>query len=177
MTSGARYQAGDPELVARRHRAQSLMREYNSTIAGDAERSDLLGALLGSQGAEVSIRAPFYVDYGTNIHLGDRVFLNYGCVCLDICPIRIGDGTQIGPMVQLLTADHPRDMEERATGVEFGRPITIGREVWIGGAALILPGVTLGDGAIIGAGAVVTRDVAPGASVAGSPARVIEKNP
>jgi maltose O-acetyltransferase len=171
MVAGALYRPGDPDLAARRRRAQELMRRYNATIVGDPERAEILAALLGAQGPGCAIRAPFYVDYGTNIRLGSDVFLNYGCVVLDVCPVTIGDKTQIGPMVQILAADHPRDAASRDAGLENGRPVTIGRNVWIGGGALILPGVTVGDDAIIGAGAVVTRDVAPGATVAGTPAR------
>jgi maltose O-acetyltransferase len=100
------------------------------------------------------------------------VFLNFNCVILDVVPVTIGDGTQIGTGVQILTADHPRDPAERATGVEWGVPITIGRNVWIGGGAIILPGVTIGDDALLGAGSVVTRDVPAGATVVGNPARV-----
>ena len=117
------------------------------------------------------------MDYGRNIHLGRGVFMNFGCVLLDVCEIRIGDGTEIGPYVQILTADHPRDPAARASGREFGRPITIGAQVWIGGGAIILPGVTIGDGATIGAGAIVTRDVPAGATVAGNPARPITTGP
>ena len=171
MIAGALYDPGDPELVADRRRAQELTRAYNATIVGDPERHDILADLLGSKGKGGALRAPFYVDYGYNIHLGSGVFMNYGVVLLDVCPIRIGDKTQIGPYTQILTADHPRDAETRDAELEFGKPITIGRNVWIGGAALILPGVTVGDDAIIGAGSVVTRDVAPGATVAGNPAR------
>ncbi|NNK65725.1 MAG: sugar O-acetyltransferase [Rhodobacteraceae bacterium] len=174
MIAGELYRPGDPELVADRARAQELMRQYNGTIVGeDAVRAPTLDALLGSYGPGCGLRSPFYVDYGYNIHLGSDVFLNYGCVLLDVCPITIGDKTQIGPMVQILAADHPRDAESRDAGLENGAPIAIGRNVWIGGGALILPGVTIGDDAIIGAGAVVTRDVAPGATVAGIPAKPI----
>lgn len=177
MIAGELYRAGDPELVADRARAQSLMRDYNATIVSEGEtRAPLLDALLGSRGADCALRAPVYVDYGYNIHLGRGVFLNYGCMLLDVCEIRIGDDTQIGPYVQILTADHPRDPETRATGKEMGQPITIGRNVWIGGGAILLPGVTVGDDAVIGAGAVVTRDVAQGATVVGNPARPIAPN-
>lgn len=172
MLAGQNYRPGDPELVGLRSRAQELMRRYNATIYGEgAARSPILDDLLGTHGAEVAIRAPVYVDYGVHIHIGDGVFLNYGCVLLDVCEIRIGDGTQIGPYVQILTADHPRDPASRAAGLENGAPITIGRNVWIGGGAILLPGVTVGDDAIIGAGAVVTRDVPAGATAIGSPAR------
>lgn len=171
MIAGELYSPGDPVLAAERRRAQELMQVYNRTIVGDETRPDILAELLGSGSETAAIRAPFYVDYGYNIFLASGVFLNYGCVLLDICPIRIGENTQIGPMTQILAADHPRDAETRDAGLEFGQPITIGRNVWIGGGALVMPGITIGDDAVIGAGAVVTRDVAPGITVAGNPAR------
>ena len=175
MVAGDLYRAGDPELVEARKRAQRLMRDYNATVYGeDAARKTLLSELLGRDGGAV-IRPPFYVDYGFNIDLAEGVFLNYGCVFLDVCPITVGAETQIGPGTQVLTADHPRDAEVRATGLENGKPVIIGRNVWIGGGALILPGVTVGDDAIIGAGAVVTRDVAPGTTVVGNPARPLPR--
>jgi len=174
MVAGAPYRPGDPCLVELRARAQRLMRAYNATTVDEAEaRAPLLAQLFGAMGAGSAIRAPVYVDYGCHIHVGRDVFLNYGCTLLDVCEIRVGDGTQIGPMVQLLAADHPREAGLRADGLETGRPVTIGANVWIGGGALILPGVRVGDDAVIGAGAVVTRDVAPGTTVAGNPARPI----
>ncbi|WP_146585895.1 sugar O-acetyltransferase [Puniceibacterium confluentis] len=170
MIGGELYLAGDPELVAERKRAQGLMRDYNQTIFGDDARKDLLPQLF-AKAEGVAVRAPVYVDYGYNITLGRDVFVNYGCVFLDVCAITIGEKTAIGPYVQILTADHPRDGATRDAGLEFGRPVTIGRNVWIGGGAVILPGVSIGDDAIIGAGSVVTRDVPAGVTVAGSPAR------
>lgn len=175
MISGALYRAGDPELVADRKRAQALMRDYNATVYGDETRPGLLARLLGASDGAV-IRPPFHVDYGYNIRLSPGVFLNYGCVFLDVCAIEVGENTQMGPYVQVLTADHPRDPETRDTGLEFGRPISIGRNAWIGGGALILPGVTVGDDAVIGAGAVVTRDVEAGQTVAGNPARPLPRH-
>ncbi len=173
MLSGAPYDPGCPELVEMRRRAQSLMRAYNQTIDGDAARADLLTALLGTWGSAV-IRAPFHADYGKHIHFSPGVFVNFNCVILDVCEVRIGSRTQIGPNVQILTADHPRDAESRALGAEWGKPISIGDDVWIGGGAILLPGITVGDGAIIAAGSVVTRDVAAGATVGGNPARVLQ---
>jgi maltose O-acetyltransferase len=123
-------------------------------------------------GEGATIRPPFHCDYGFNISLGAGAFLNFNCVILDVVAVTIGAKTQIGPGVQILTADHPRDPAERARGVEFGRPISIGANVWIGGGAIILPGVNVGDDALVGAGAVVTRDVPPGATVVGNPAKV-----
>jgi len=171
MRAGEPYHPGDPELVAMRKRAQRLMHDYNQTVYGDDDaRHRLLRDLFG-YATDAVIRPPFYVDYGTEIRLGSGIFLNYGCMLADIARITIGDGVQVGPYVQVLTPDHPRDPAERATGIEWGRPITIGANVWIGGGAILLPGITVGDDAIVAAGAVVTRDVAPGATVAGNPAR------
>ena len=173
MLAGEAYHPGDPELQADHAAAKQWMVRFNAQFAaGPSERHALLKERLEAVGAGAVIRAPFHVDYGSNIVLGDGVFLNFNCVILDVCRVVIGDRTQIGPGVQILTADHPRDPVQRAAGVEFGRPIVIGKDVWIGGGAIILPGVTIGDGALIGAGAVVTRDVPPGATAVGNPARV-----
>lgn len=170
MLAGESYDPADPELAAMRTRAQELMRDFNRTIEG--EDTGILPRLLGTWNG-AAIRPPFYVDYGAHVHFGPGCFLNYGCVFLDVAEIRVGARVQIGPLVQVLTADHPREAHRRARGEEWGRPILIGDDVWIGAGALILPGVTIGAGAIIGAGAVVTRDVAPGATVAGNPARPV----
>ncbi len=174
MQGGDLYDPGDPELCADRASAQRFLRTYNGTIVGEDDiRRPLLMEHFGAIGDRVAIRAPFYVDYGYNIFIEDDVFMNYGCVLLDVCEIKIGARTQIGPGVQIYTADHPREAHERRAGIEFGKPISIGKNVWIGGNAIILPGVSIGDNAIIGAGSVVTRDVPAETNVAGNPARVI----
>lgn len=171
MLRGDLYLPGDPQLTAERLRAENLLRAYNGAGTDAATRTALLCALTGACGDAVDIRPPFYCDYGYNIKLGRGVFANFGCVFLDVAAIEVGDGAQIGPYAQLLTADHPRDAGERMRGLESARPIRIGAHVWIGGGAIVLPGVSIGDGAILGAGSVVTRDVAPGATVMGNPAR------
>jgi maltose O-acetyltransferase len=172
MLADELYTAADPELAADAARAQNWMARYNAAPAQPVEdRHALLVAGLGQVGAGVTVRAPFHCDYGYNIHLDDGVFLNFGCIILDVVAVRIGAGTQIGPGVQILTADHPRDATARAQMLEFGRPVVIGRNVWIGGGAIILPSVTIGDDAIVGAGSVVTRDVPAGTTVVGNPAR------
>jgi maltose O-acetyltransferase len=138
-----------------------------------ANRRALLRERFAEVGEGAIIRPPFFCDYGFNIRLGANVFLNFNCVILDVVEVTIGEGTQIGPAVQIYTADHPRDPSQRRDGLEYGRPVRIGRNVWIGGGGIILPGVAVGDDAVIGAGSVVTRDVPKGATVAGNPARLL----
>lgn len=172
MLAGELYRPDDPQLQAELAAAQAWMAQYNAAMANTAaERHALLTARLRFVGAAVVIRPPFFVDYGSNISLGAGVFLNFNCVILDVAEVTIGNGTQIGPAVQIYAADHPRDPEQRRVGLELGRPVAIGRNVWIGGGAIILPGVTVGDDAVIGAGAVVTRDVPAGVTMVGNPAR------
>lgn len=172
MMAGELYDASAPELQSKLHANHRWLARYNASLAQTAEeRFALLLERLAAVGEGAAIRPPFHCDYGFNIRLGDGVFLNFNCVILDVVAVTIGDGTQIGPGVQIVTADHPRDAASRATGLEFGRPIHIGRHVWIGAGAIILPGITIGDGAVIGAGSVVTHDVAAGTTVVGNPAR------
>jgi maltose O-acetyltransferase len=166
MIAGELYFAEDPALVAERESTRNLLCAYNYQNDKSA-----LKKLLGNMGEGSVLRAPFYCDYGFNSFIGKNVFLNFNCVLLDVTPIRIGDGCQIGPGVQIYAADHPRDPTIRRRGQENGKPITIGKNVWIGGVAIILPGITVGDDAIIGAGSVVTKPVRAGATVFGNPAR------
>ena len=121
------------------------------------------------------MQPPFFCDYGSNIELGERVFFNFNCVVLDVCLVRIGDYSLFGPAVQIYTPMHPLDAERRRRE-EFGKPIGIGSDVWVGGGAIILPGVRIGSRAVIGAGSVVTRDVPEGVLAAGNPCRVIRKS-
>ncbi|WP_205752851.1 sugar O-acetyltransferase [Cryptosporangium phraense] len=155
-------------------RAMGLMRQYNEFDPQDlAGASVILRDLLGSLGDDTYIRPPFYCDYGWNVHVGSRVFANFGLTALDNAPITIGDDCQIGPGVQLLTATHPMDPAVRREGWQSGEAITIGNTVWLGGGVIVCPGVSIGDDAVIGAGAVVTRDIPAGAVAVGNPARVI----
>jgi len=176
MIAGDPYFADDPELVAAAVRARRLMASHDAIPCDDhVEARQILVELLGYVGTDVALRAPLYVDYGSQIRIGDRVFANYGLTALDCAPITIGDDTQIGPHVQLLTPTHPLDPEERRTKVEAAAPITIGRNVWIGGGVIVLAGVTIGDNSVIGAGAVVTRDVPANVVAVGNPARVVRQ--
>jgi maltose O-acetyltransferase len=176
MIAGELYNPSAPDIQREHRKAMRWLVRYNAMLGATAQqRSAMLAKRLAKVGRGADIRPPFHCDYGFNISMGDGAFLNFSCVILDVVEVSIGEKAQIGPGVQLLTADHPRDPAERKAGLEFGRPVVIGRNVWIGGAAIILPGVTIGDDAIIGAGAVVTRDVAAGATVVGNPARRIAK--
>ena len=175
MLAGELYNSTDSELVRARERARDLCQALNSTRdAQTDERRHLLMQLLGKGGDSVSMQPPFYCDYGCNILLGERVFFNFNCVVLDVCPVTIGDYTQFGPSVQVYTATHPMNADLRRTE-EFGKPIEIGSDVWIGGAAIICPGVRIGARSVIGAGSVVTRDVPDGVVAAGNPCRVIRE--
>jgi maltose O-acetyltransferase len=171
MLAGEPYDAGAPEIQAELAATASWLARYNAA-PDPSERGRLLAERLAAVGDGAVIRPPFHCDYGFNIRLGAGVFLNFNCVILDVVAVVIGERTQIGPAVQILAADHPRDAATRASGLEFGKPVRIGQNVWIGGGAIILPGVTIGDDAVIGAGSVVTRDVPAGATAFGNPARV-----
>jgi maltose O-acetyltransferase len=174
MLAGEPYDAADEEIQRDHRAAMEWLARYNACLgAGAAERRKLLAERFARVGDGADIRPPFHCDYGFNIGIEAGVFLNFGCVILDVVSVAIGAKTQIGPGVQILTADHPRDAQRRLGGLESGRPVSIGRNVWIGGGAIILPGVKVGDDAVIGAGAVVTRDVSAGVTVAGNPARPI----
>ncbi|HYD53014.1 MAG TPA: sugar O-acetyltransferase [Gemmatimonadaceae bacterium] len=173
MLAGELYDALDPELVAMRTRARELCQGLNATSEGDEEgRRRILRALISVGGDTVWMQPPFYCDYGSHIELGERVFFNFNCVVLDVCRVLIGDYTMFGPGVQILTPLHPLDAQLRRRE-EYGRPITIGSDVWVGGGALILPGVTIGARSVIGAGSVVTRDIPEGVIAVGNPCRVV----
>ncbi|WP_115862919.1 maltose acetyltransferase domain-containing protein [Halorussus litoreus] len=175
MLNGDLYDADDPELVAERERARDLTRRYNTTASDHEERRELLEELLGSLGDECEIEPPFRCDYGYNLHVGENFYANFDCVVLDVCRVDIGDNCQIGPGVHIYTATHPLDATERIEGPEYGKPVTVGDNVWIGGRAILNPGVTVGDDAVVASGAVVTEDVPEEVVVQGNPATVVKK--
>ena len=175
MLAGQPYDPLDPGLTAARERARELCRALNLTHESpEQERRQLLCALFATGGDSVWMQPPFHCDYGSNIYLGTRVFFNFNCVVLDVCDVRIGDYTLFGPGVQILTPLHPLDAKARRRQ-DFGKPVTVGPDVWVGGGALILAGVNIGARAVIGAGSVVTRDVPDDVFAAGNPCRVIRK--
>jgi maltose O-acetyltransferase len=175
MLASELYDALDPALVADRYRVRDLCQRLNASRDEEEElRRDLCRQIFGKGGDTVWMQPPFYCDYGSNIELGERVFFNFNCVVLDICRVRIGDYTLVGPAVQILTPMHPLKAALRRRQ-EYGKPINIGSDVWVGGGALILPGVTIGSRTVIGAGSVVTRDIPDDVFAAGNPCRVIRE--
>jgi maltose O-acetyltransferase len=173
MLAGELYDPLDPELAAARERARDLCQDLNATRESQQlDRRRILTDLFGRGGDSVWMQPPFFCDYGSNIELGERVFFNFNCVVLDVCRVTIGDFTLFGPAVQIYTPMHPFNAEQRRRE-EFGKPIEIGSDVWVGGGAIILAGVRIGSRAVIGAGSVVTRDIPEAVFAAGNPCRVI----
>jgi maltose O-acetyltransferase len=174
MLAGDLYVADDPQLAADALRARRLHDEFNRTAADRAdERRRILDDLLGEIGADSEIRPPFYCDYGYQIRIGARTFVNFGLVALDVAAITIGDDVQIGPNVQLLTPTHPVEAEARRAKWEAAKPVTVASNVWLGGGVIVLPGVSIGENTVVGAGAVVTRDLPSNVVAVGNPARVV----
>ncbi|MDA7965004.1 sugar O-acetyltransferase [Ruegeria sp.] len=172
MEAGEWYCCLDPELDALRAQARRAVHVHNHSDPDTrGAMAPALHALLARVGQDCLIEAPFHCAYGINIHLGNRVYFNAGCTILDTARVQIGDGTMLGPNVQIYCAQHAKDPEQRAQGLEIAHAVAIGRNVWVGGGAIILPGVTVGDNAIIGAGSVVTKDLPSGQTVVGNPAR------
>jgi len=175
MLAGELYDPLDPQLSAERQRCRELLKQFNDTREDQTqERTDLLNQLLGAE-TGVWIQPPFFCDYGTNIQLGGKVFFNFNCVVLDVMQVKIGNNVLFGPSVQIYTATHPMEADIRRKWLEFAKPVSIGSDVWVGGAAIICPGVTIGDRTVIGAGSVVTRDVPEAVFAAGNPCKVIKR--
>jgi len=176
MLANEKYFSADPDLKAMRMRARKLVKKYNDSEPDEPEqRTAMLSELLGKMGTNCEIEPPFRCDYGTFIELGDTVFINFGCVILDCNYVRIGNNVMFAPNVQLLCAYHPLDADERNSGYEYGAPIIIGNNVWLGGGVIVNPGVTIGDNAVIGSGSVVTKDIPPNVVAYGNPCRVTKQ--
>lgn len=174
MLAGELYDPLDQQLSGERLQARLLLKELNASGEDQtAERSRLQKKLMPNAGSDLWLQPPFYCDYGTNIIMGDKVFFNFNCVVLDVAQVTIGSRTLLGPNVQIYTATHPMNFTERASGLEYAKPIVIGEDVWVGGSVVICPGVSIGDRSVIGAGSVVTKDIPADVFAAGNPCRVI----
>ena len=176
MLSGELYIANDPELSAAHLRAQAILARFNATAAdAHEERYTLLTELFARFGEEVVLKPIFRCDYGFNITIGDRTFINYDCVFLDCNRITIGDDVQIAPGVHIYTATHPLDAKTRRSGLEYALPVSIGDGVWLGGRVTVCPGVSIGSNTVVGTGSVVTRDLPANVLAVGNPCRIIRQ--
>ena len=175
MLAGELYNASDPELAALHNRAIELCQKLNFGGVTDEERAQVTRQLLGKSGKRVVLGRDFWCDYGFNIEVGENFYVNYGVVILDVCKVTIGKNCLIAPQVGIYTACHPLDEATRISGLELGKPITIGDNCWIGGHAVINPGVTLGDNVVVGSGSVVTKSFPSNVVIAGNPARIIKR--
>lgn len=176
MLAGKLYIAQDEELAADNRKGRRLTRLFNRTTEEELEyRDTLLKELFESTGEKLYIEPPFHCDYGCHISIGEWFYANYDCIIVDVCKVKIGDNVMFGPRVGIYTAGHPIDAEIRNTGLEFGAPVTIGDNVWVGGSVVINPGVTIGNNVVIGSGSVVTKDIPDNVVAVGNPCRVLRE--
>lgn len=174
MLEGKLYNSFDPSCLSKRQLCLESLYEYNNLLPNDKEKQDkLIRKILGSAGKNIEVLPPIHLDYGINISIGDNFFSNYNLTILDVCKVKIGNNVLIGPNVAIYTPLHPIDPAERLKGLEYGKPVTIEDNVWIGGSVVVLPGVTIGKGSVVGAGSVVTHDIESGVVAAGNPCKVI----
>ena len=176
MIQGLPYNAGDEELEQLRFKIRKHLGVYNQLGQHDYSiRFEQLKTMLGQIGSKSVIEPPFYCDYGFNINIGHSFYMNFDCVILDVSPVIIGNNVMCGPKVQILTATHSINSQERNfSGTELGKSVKIGDRAWLGAGAIICPGITIGEDSVIGAGSVVTRDIPNGVLAAGNPCRVIK---
>ena len=172
MLAGQLYNPADKELANIRTHARTILKEFNDSE--DNNKSYILKQLFGKTGENIYVEPYFHCDYGENIYVGENFYANFDCVILDVCKVTIGKNCMLAPKVCIFTATHPVDAQLRISGVEYGKPVTIGDNVWIGGGAIINPGVTIGNNVVVASGAVVVKDVPDNVVVGGNPAKIIK---
>ncbi len=176
MLAGEMYNAFTPQLLSERSACKEIVHDYNATRPSEEQkRGELMRKLFGRFGANSVIEPPFRCDYGYNIYWGENSFANYNLVILDTCPIYVGNYVLIGPDVKLYGATHPTDPQERLDGLEYGKSIRIGNNVWLGGGVIVVAGATIGDNSVIGAGSVVVKDIPANVVAVGNPCRVVKQ--
>ncbi len=174
MLAGELYDSTDATLASERLTARRLTAELNAVPPGDMNAYDAVRARLFPNAHKTFwVEPPFHCDYGYNLYVGANTFFNFDCVVLDVCPVTIGHGVMFGPNVQIYAASHPMSARARRDGLEYGKPIWIGNDCWIGGSAVICPGVRIGHRCVVGTGSIVTRDLPDDVFAAGNPARVV----
>lgn len=176
MTSGQLYNSLKDELIEDRINAKEQIKLFNDSEVREIKfRKEILGKLFAATNGDFYIEQPFFCIYGYNIYWGKNAYANFNLTVLDNGKVEVGDNVMIGPNVQLLTACHPLDVDERNAHIEFTKPIIIRDNVWIGGGVTVLPGVTIGQNSVIGAGSVVTKDIPDNVVAAGNPCKVIKE--
>ena len=176
MINGELYNSLDKTLVKERMRAKSLCFKYNNIHPKKTKsKTNIIKKLLGKTGENFLIEPNLFCDYGYNIEIGENFYSNQNLVILDPAKVKFGDNVFIGPNCNFYTAEHPIKAEERNTGLEYAKPITVGNNVWFGGSVTVLGGVTIGDNTVIGAGSIVTKDIPSNVVAVGNPCKVIKQ--
>jgi len=176
MLQGKLYRVEDPVLRKEHMNAKRLTRLLNATLETEWDRRrELVQEIFASAGEGSYIEPPFHCDYGIHTTVGKNFYANYNCCILDVCDVTIGDNVMFASHVGIYAASHPIDPEVRASGLEIGKPVKIGNNVWIGGHSCVCPGVTIGNNVVIGAGSVVCKDIPDNVVAAGNPCRVIRE--
>lgn len=178
MTQKERRNAGiayiaDADAMEEQKACRRILQKLNFMDRADFEGIGAVAAELLGKSENAFINPPFYCDYGKNIEVGKNFYANYNCTLLDVAKITIGDNCMLAPNVAIYTAGHPIHPFSRNSLYEYGKEITIGDNVWIGGNSVVCPGVHIGDNVVIGAGSVVTKDIPDWSIAAGNPCRVI----
>lgn len=166
----------DESVISEQLETKKAVKEYNAVMPFDMKKGMNCIARTGIKHKEnIYFEPPFHCEYGNHIEVGENFYANVNCIMLDVGKITIGDNVLFGPNVSIYTAGHPIHPESRNSGYEYGIPVTIGSNVWIGGSCVILPGVSIGNNVVIGAGSVVTKDIPDNVCAAGNPCRVIRE--
>ncbi len=174
MLAGLPYKAWLDGLAEERMATKKLIYAFNQCEPDQIEKQrQLLHQILGKHGDNLTIEIPFRCDYGYNIEVGENFFANYNLTILDVGQVIIGDNVQFGPNVSLITAGHPLHPESRKSGYEYGIPIRLGHNVWLGSNVVVNPGVSIGDNCVIGSGSVVTKDIPANMVAVGVPCKVL----
>lgn len=166
----------DDAVFEEQKKTRKIMQRFNDADRSDFDLlSEIVKEMLGKTGKGTFINPPFFCDYGKHIEVGDNFFANYNCTIIDVAKVKIGNNVMLAPNVAIYTAGHPIHPDSRNSLYEYGIPVTIGNNVWIGGNVVITPGVNIGDNVVVGAGSVVTKDIPANVVAAGNPCKVIRE--